>query len=209
MNNRPLCYVGEDFDHPVITPNILLHNRPSAAIDDSILTDEDFDYNAKDILKRARFVQKCKDDIRKRWTREYLHSLEERRRSATRTNETTPSVGAVVLIKDSITEKKGKWKLGRIVGEVRGKDSTLRGFEILLGNGYTVERPLQLVADLEINTENTEFIQNRKIDKYNQTNKMEHQLNANVDDFVPRRRKAKTVANDGIIGVQIDEMTQM
>ncbi len=200
MNNRPLCYVGEDFDHPVITPNILLHNRPSVAIDESILTDEDFDYNAKDILKRSRFIQKCKDDIRKRWTREYLHSLEERRRGSVRTNDATPTVGAVVLIKDSITENKGKWKLGRIVSEVRGHDNVLRGYEVLLGNGYTVERPLQLVGDLEIDNKSTGFIQKRKVKKNSQ-------LNVNVKEFVPRNRSAKTVAKDGIRSVQIVEMT--
>ena len=58
MNNRLLCYVVEDSKQLVITPNILLHNSSSAANDESILTDEGFDYNAEDILKHAIFLEK-------------------------------------------------------------------------------------------------------------------------------------------------------
>ena len=29
MNNRSLCYIGEEFEVPVITPKIVLHGQPT------------------------------------------------------------------------------------------------------------------------------------------------------------------------------------
>lgn len=34
--------------------------------------------------------------------------------------------------------------------EIRGKDGVVRGLELKLGNGYTIQRPLQLVCNLEM-----------------------------------------------------------
>ena len=33
INNRPLCYQGEDFENEVITPNILLRGRPARLLE--------------------------------------------------------------------------------------------------------------------------------------------------------------------------------
>ena len=155
MNNRPLCYVGEDFENQVVTPNILIRGKTSVLLDESTLCFDDV--SVKEVRKRLRFLQKCKDDIRKRWTKEYLYSLEERTQKKVKANKVrTPTVGALVLIKDSILQKKGRWKLGRIQAEIRGKDGVLRGYKLLTGNGYVIERPLQLVADLEIQNDTDE-----------------------------------------------------
>ena len=116
---RPPWWWGGFFERLIGVMKSTLSKVIGKALE-SILTDED--YNAKVILKRSRFIQKCKDDIRKRWTREYLHSLEERRRGSARTNDATPTVGVIK-----------KWKLGRIGSEVRGHDNVLRGCEVLLG----------------------------------------------------------------------------
>ena len=34
MNNRPLCYQGEDFENQVTTPNILLRGKPARLLED-------------------------------------------------------------------------------------------------------------------------------------------------------------------------------
>ena len=34
MNNRPLCYVGEEFDRPVMTANILLRGSPADCLEE-------------------------------------------------------------------------------------------------------------------------------------------------------------------------------
>ena len=47
MNNRPLCYVGGEFEEQVITPNILIRGRPSNVLE------QDFkQMEADDKLKR-------------------------------------------------------------------------------------------------------------------------------------------------------------
>ena len=54
-----------------------------------------------------------------------------------------------MLIKNSV-KVKGKWRLGRVEGNIVGKDGFSRGYKIRTGKGYIVERPLQLTQDLEI-----------------------------------------------------------
>lgn len=54
-----------------------------------------------------------------------------------------------MLIKDS-TKHRANWRIGRIVAEIIGTDGVRRGYKIRTGNGYVVERPLQLVCNLEI-----------------------------------------------------------
>ena len=52
-----------------------------------------------------------------------------------------------------------------------GRDNVIRGLNLKLGNGYTVERPIQLVRDLEISSSATETTsQQDKADALDQTN---------------------------------------
>jgi len=48
-------------------------------------------------------------------------------------------------------------KLRRVVGTVTGKDGAVHGLKLRQGKGYVVERPLQLICDLEIGGENPKF----------------------------------------------------
>ena len=67
------------------------------------------------------------------------------------------------------------------MSKITGKDGTVRGLKLKQGNGYMVERPLQLVCDLEVGGEDTKWKPN---------------LEAEV--FVPKgpSRRAKEVANN-------------
>ena len=60
--------------------------------------------------------------------------------------------GAIVLLKDS-TKRRTNRKIGRIIDQIVGKDGVTRGYKILTGNRYVVERPLLLVCDFEIGGE--------------------------------------------------------
>ena len=55
--------------------------------------------------------------------------------------------GSLVLIKDT-TKNKVNWKVGHITNPIVGKDGVTRGYKILTGSGYVIERPRQLVCDL-------------------------------------------------------------
>ena len=184
MNNRPLSYQGEDFDQPVLTPNVLLRGRCSPVLD------EDLHVLEEEITKRAVFVQKNKEHLRKRFLREYVHALEERQRNAKQSTGRIPKIGEVVLLKGD-TKDKAKWKLGRVVRNVTGNDGVVRGLKLKLGNGYIVERPLQLVCDLELGGED-----------------MMRKLDPKAQPFVPQQRPtrgAKQAAKDLMKSIQILE----
>ena len=57
--------------------------------------------------------------------------------------------GRVIFYKDYLKDNR-KWKLDKIIGQIKGKDSVIRGYKVKTGNGYII--PIQLVADLEIET---------------------------------------------------------
>ena len=71
LNNRPLSYVEEDVQLPVLAPNMLQFGRPN-------LLPEDHNQENPDLRKRARYLPKCKDVVWGRWSTEYLRSLRER-----------------------------------------------------------------------------------------------------------------------------------
>ena len=150
MNNRPLIYQGEEFERPVITPNILLRGNPVPVVEEDLelLGDE------SEVTKRKKLLQRSKSKLRQRFMNKYVHALEEwQQLSSDKQGVAIPGDGAVVLLKGE-TKQRAQWKLGRVQGKVTGKDGVVRGLKLKLGSGYVVERPLQLVCDLEIGGEN-------------------------------------------------------
>ena len=94
------------------------------------------------------------------------------------------------MLKEDI-KNRAQWKIGRVIESVSGKDGTIRGLTIKLGNGYTVERPLQLICDLEIGEQNEAIT-----------------LNPRAAEFVPRTRtprKAKETAAHQITAIGLYE----
>ena len=61
------------------------------------------------------------------------------------------------MLLKSVVKDKAPWKLGRVVDTIVGKDGVVRGLKLRQGNGYMVERPLQLVCNLEIGGENPDY----------------------------------------------------
>lgn len=72
-NNRPLSYVEEELQLPLLTPNMLQFGRPNLLPDSKAHHQEN-----PDLRKRARYLARCKDVIWKRWSAEYLRGLRER-----------------------------------------------------------------------------------------------------------------------------------
>ena len=67
LNNRPLDYVGDDVQLPVLTPNSLMFNRPN-----QIPTQVYHNIEEVELRKSAKRLEKCKEMLWKRWTKEYL-----------------------------------------------------------------------------------------------------------------------------------------
>ena len=92
------------------------------------------------------------ENVRKRWLNECLPALQERINAGSKAKqEATMDKGAIVLLKDSSSRE--HWKIGRIIDKIVGNDGVTRGYKILTGNRYIVERPLLLVCDCEIGGE--------------------------------------------------------
>ena len=176
MNNRPLMYQGEEFEKPVLTPNTLLRGEAIPILEEDLEN-----VGEEDVSKRMKFLEKSKQHLRKRFMKEYVHALEERQQRGKGNIEEIPNIGAVVLLKSDAKDK-ALWKLGRVVSKITGKDGTVRGLKLKQGNGYIVERPLQLVCDLEVGGEDTKW-----------------KPNPETEVFVPRvgpNRRAKEIANN-------------
>ena len=66
VNNRPLSYVEDDVELPVLTPTIMMYSQPN------LLPEEDVDaVEDVDLRKRMRYIRRCKDILWSRWTTEY------------------------------------------------------------------------------------------------------------------------------------------
>ena len=178
MNNRPLLYQGEEFEQPVLTPNTLLRGKPTPILEQDLEK-----IGEEDVTRRMRFLQKSKEQLRKRFMKEYVHAFDEKQHRSTGNIDKTPNIGAVVLLKGD-TKDKALRKLGRVVSKISCQDGIVRGLKLKQGNGYVVDRPLQPVCDLEIGGEDPHW-----------------KPNPEAEPFVPRvqpGRASKQIAKDWI-----------
>ena len=65
LNNRPLSYVEEDVQMPILTPNSLMFGQPGVVPEEEIA-----DIDDTNLRKRARHVEKCKNALWARWSSE-------------------------------------------------------------------------------------------------------------------------------------------
>ena len=141
MNNRPLTYVeGDNEESQVLTPSMIMWGKNC-----HILEEEDMDES--NYTKIQRRLRNAREHVWQRWKREYLHSLMGIHR-ITKTNSCIPEIGEIVLITGE-EKNRGKWKKGKVIKLVKGRDGVVRGVT-LLHKGHTIERPLQAVCPLEI-----------------------------------------------------------
>ena len=94
INRRPLSYVEDDVGLPVLTPSSFLFQRTNQIPEQETWRIED-----PDLRKRLKYLKNCKDNLWKRWKREYLVALRERHNVAHKVSKFQPQVGDVVIIK--------------------------------------------------------------------------------------------------------------
>ncbi|XP_068735592.1 uncharacterized protein [Montipora capricornis] len=127
LNNRPLSYLEDDMQLPVLTPNTLLFG-PS-----NVLTGtETHRLDNMDLRKRARHLKRCKEAVWKRWTGEYVKGFRERHHLKNPGKPRHPEVGEVVLIK-SEDKNRGKWKIGIVTDTIEGRDGVVRAVKLRVG----------------------------------------------------------------------------
>ena len=149
INNRPLTYIGEELERPVLSPNILLKGNSTPFLEEDL---EKIGYMEEDklVTKRLVYLQRTKRLLKKRWQTEYLHALRDQRNKV-RPQE-VPVPGSVVLITDHLSGNgfKPQWSLGKVLSQIRGRDGVVRGLRLKNSKGYEIERPLELIRPLEI-----------------------------------------------------------
>ena len=102
----------------------------------------------KDLRKRAKFLQKCKEVMWKRWTAEYVRSLRESHRQAGGNQTSHPHVGDVVIIQDD-KKNRNQWKLAVVTKLIKGRDGIIRGASLKTSK-ETLERAIQHLYPLEL-----------------------------------------------------------
>ena len=109
LNNRPLDYVEDDIQLPILTPSSLLHIQPNALPELESNHIQDYD-----LRECPKYLSKCKDKVWSRWTKEYLRGLHERHHLKRKGDSTHPAKGDVVII-TSDDNNHSQWKLGVVI----------------------------------------------------------------------------------------------
>ena len=127
VNNTPMTEVSNHPDDPMpITPSMLLNLKDSSQMSDI----DEFDH--KDLLaygtKRWRRVQFLAQVFWRRWSAEYVLSLN--RRHKWKVRKSCISVGDVVLVKDKT--KRNCWPVGRVSNVRKSCDGLVRSVTIIL-----------------------------------------------------------------------------
>ncbi|XP_041453667.1 uncharacterized protein LOC121406862 [Lytechinus variegatus] len=140
VNGRPLTVVSADRRDPEpLTPNHLLLIRPNAELPPGV-----FDQSDLYSRRRWRQVQYLADVFWRRWTKEYLPTLQHRQKWVKERRNL--DVDDVVLVVDDMP--RNKWLLGRVVEIYPGKDKLVRSAKVKVVTGE-LTRPIHKLCLLE------------------------------------------------------------
>ena len=94
LNNRPLSYVKDDVQLPLLMPNMMLLGQKIALLEQEVTR-----IKHKELRRRAKYLLKCRDNLWRRWKTEYLRTLREKHNLKFKDREPRVAVGEVVLIR--------------------------------------------------------------------------------------------------------------
>ena len=183
LNNRPLSYVEDDIQMPLITPESIM--RPQSNLLPEL---EPHLEETVPLRKRAKYLRRCKDAMWKRWTSEYLRGLRERHNLKHKGSSGVVKKGEVVIIKGDEKDR-NHWKLGIVEELMPGKDGVVRAVRLRAGRNR-LERTVQHLYPLELSCD---------FGKDNKT-----KLNSETPAFRPKRDAAEA-AKVGISDIAEDE----
>jgi hypothetical protein len=146
INNRPITTTSLDpGDLEPLTPSHFLVMRPVDSLHGV------FDQADLCVRKRWRQVQYMADLFWRRWTKEYLPSLQQRAKWTT--PQRNMSCGDIVLLMDTSLPR-NEWLMGRVVETYPGQDGRVRSVKVKTKNSQLV-RPITKVCLLEAVATNT------------------------------------------------------
>lgn len=146
INSRPLAYLNpEDFEEP-LTPAHLVIGRRILTLPSQDEFDEEDEYDASVVEKRARYLRTLLGHFWRRWSNEYLLSLREHHHSR-EVNEKGRNIesGDIVIVKDPNCCR-GEWKVAVVEELIPSKVKT-RKSGVLRLELSTTEGHLQDLED--------------------------------------------------------------
>ncbi|XP_036145656.1 uncharacterized protein LOC118646575 [Monomorium pharaonis] len=145
LNSRPIRQLpSTPMDLQPLTPGHFIIGEPLTTVPEVDLSD-----TAINRLSRWQLIQKIAQDFWKRWSAEYLTSLQ----GKTKWKRKTPnlSVGDIVLIQDNNLPPL-KWKLGKVVEAHAGADGNVRVVTLKTASGVC-KRAINKLCKLPISDE--------------------------------------------------------
>ncbi|XP_074030316.1 uncharacterized protein [Leptinotarsa decemlineata] len=143
INSRPITPISNDpSDLNPLTPNHFLFGDSFTGIEEA-----DFFNTKTNTLSRWQHLQKMKQDIWKRWQKEFLSTLQQR--TKWKTNSANIMVSDQVLVIDNSINS--KWPLGRIIEVHPGNDNLIRVVTVKMASG-TSKRAITRIAKLPIDS---------------------------------------------------------
>ena len=148
LNNRPLGYIENDIQLPILTPNMLIHRSEVKLPKESL--EDDPDVNEMVPSKLAKRLKASKDMIWRRWKDEYVRALRERHNLGP--GEVPKiSAGDIVFIHNE-NKNRGTWKLGLVV-KIIEKDGVPLGAKLKTKVDNIIERSVKHLYPLELHTD--------------------------------------------------------
>lgn len=145
LNSRPLSVMPTDSEDPnVLTPGHFLVGEPLNAVPEPSIIDVSVPAG-----QRWRVVQQMVQHFWSRWSREYLHQLQERKKW--QTVKPDLKVNDVVVIQDE-TKHTSYWKMGRVTETHPGADGCVRVVTLKTSNG-SIKRAVTKVCALPVHDE--------------------------------------------------------
>lgn len=143
MNSRPLTPLSADSaDLNALTPFHFLIGYPVTSI-----PEPDLKHLSSNRLSKWQLIQRMRDHIWKRWSREYLHHLQQRYKWTVPADPV--KVNDMVLLVDEQLPPMC-WRLGRVVDTHAGKDSVVRIVSVKVSGGV-VKRAINKLCRLPKN----------------------------------------------------------
>ena len=177
LNNRPLGYVEDDIDMPVLTPNTMILGQDNFSLDPSNEEIED-----ADLKKRAKQLRHCKERVWSRWSKEYVRALRERHNLVHKERQLNLKVGDVVIIRGD-EKNRAHWKLGIVTKLIIGRDGVVRAAQLRAGKSY-LERAVQHLYPLELSCDQVPV--NNSTSRNDNTHQREKRTAAAIADIRTR-----------------------
>ena len=146
LNNRPLTYVEDGVEYPILTPNTLPIGQ------NLMLPNKNLETENRDLCRRFKYIQKWKEAAWLRWRKKYIKLLRERHNMKSKDRMSIAKVGEVVIIQ-SDNRNKGKWRLGIITDVFPAPDNTVRAVR----DGVCQKNKNLKTNNNKLNPEATEF----------------------------------------------------